>query len=185
MNTGRTIKNVSDMNVFSKTINKISDLGAILSAVVFALMTILILSEVVLRTFFGSSTEVSGEYSGYALAALIYLGLGFSFREGAHIRITFLRERLGRTSYFILELLCTAFAMVLSGLSCIFIWEMVLTSKARNLVAYTPAETPLYIPQALILVGMIILTFQIIAQLAALIATGPQAVGISDSGAED
>ena len=185
MNVIRTTQNVSDMNVFIKTINRISDLAAIVSAGVFTLMIILILSEVVMRTFFGSSTEVSGEYSGYALAALIYLGLGFSFREGAHIRITFLRERLGRNSYFILELLCTAFAMVLSGMSCIFIWEMVLTSKARNLVAYTPAETPLYIPQALILAGMIILTLQIIAQLASLITRGPRAVEIADSGAED
>jgi len=185
MNVNRTTQSVSDMNVFFKTINRISDLGAIVSAVVFALMTILILLEVVLRTFCGSSTEISGEYSGYALAALIYLGLGFSFREGAHIRITFVRERLNRTSYFILELLCTAFAMVLSGLSCFFIWEMVLTSKARNLVAYTPAETPLYIPQTLILVGMIILTLQIIGQLDSLIIGGPKAVEITHSGAKD
>lgn len=155
-------------------INRFSDVGAILSALIFSGMVLLILAEVIMRNFLGSSTEVSGEYSGYALAAMIYLGMGFSFREDAHIRITFLRERLGTMSAFVLEAGCMVFAMVLSGLSCVFIFDLVLTSKARNLTAYTPAETPLYIPQAIILVGMVLLTLQIFGRLTALIVGGLQ-----------
>ena len=158
------------MNLIITTVSRVSNLGAIVSAVVFTLMTALIISEVVLRTFWGATTEISAEYSGYGLATMIYMGLGFSFKEGAHIRITFLRDRLGKTPSFILELLCIIFALGLSSLSCIFIWEMVSTSKMRNLVAYTPAETQLYIPQALILIGMIILTLQISGQLITLLA---------------
>jgi TRAP-type C4-dicarboxylate transport system permease small subunit len=56
----------------------------------------------------------------------------------------------------------------------VFIWELVMTSKARNLTAYTPAETPLYIPQAIVLVGMALLTLQILARLTALIVGGFQ-----------
>lgn len=160
--------------VLVNSINRLSDAGATLSALIFCAMVLLILAEVLLRNFMGSSTEVSGEYSGYALAAMIYLGMGFSFREDAHIRITFLRERLGAMSAFVLEIGCLVFVMILSGLSCVFIWDLVLTSKARNLTAYTPAETPLYIPQAIILVGMALLTLQILARLIALIAGGFQ-----------
>jgi TRAP-type C4-dicarboxylate transport system permease small subunit len=155
-------------------INRLSDVGAILSALIFCGMVLLILAEVILRNFLGSSTEVSGEYSGYALAAMIYLGMGFSFREDAHIRITFVRERLGAMGAFVLEIGCLVFVMILSGLSCVFIWELVHTSKARNLTAYTPAETPLYIPQAIVLVGMALLTLQILARLTALIVGGFQ-----------
>ncbi len=160
--------------VLVTSINRLSDAGAILSALIFTGMVLLILAEVILRNFLGSSTEVSGEYSGYALAAMIYLGMGFSFREDAHIRITFLRERLGAISAFALEVSCMVFAMILSGLSCVFIFELVLTSKTRNLTAYTPAETPLYIPQAIILVGMVLLTLQILGRLTALIVGGLQ-----------
>lgn len=164
-----------------KCIDRLSDLGAVLSALIFSLMTLLIIAEVVLRTFWGKSTEISGEYSGYALAAMIYLGLGFSFREGAHIRITFVRERLRSTAFFILEIFCHVFVLVISSLSCVFVWDMVLTSKARNLTAYTPAETPLYIPQAIILTGMVILTLQIISRLAALIMARPSNAKAADS----
>lgn len=153
-------------------IDRLSDFGAVLSALIFFAMVLLILTEVVLRNFIGSSTEISGEYSGYALAAMIYLGMGFSFREDAHIRITFLRERLGALSAFLLEIYCLLLALVLSGLSCVFIFDLVVTSKARNLTAYTPAETPLYIPQAVILVGMAFLTLQIFGRLTALILGG-------------
>ena len=165
-----------------KAIDRLSDVGAVFSALIFWLMTLLILAEVFLRTFWGTSTEVSGEYSGYALAAMIYLGMGFSFREGAHIRITFLRERLGATGFFVLEVFCHLFVLVLSGLSCVFIWDLVVTSKIRNLTAYTPAETPLYIPQAIILAGMGLLTLQIIGQLAALIAAGPRNAQLLSTG---
>jgi len=155
-------------------ISRISDAGAVLSGLIFCGMVLMILTEVILRNFLGSTTEISGEYSGYALAAMIYLGMGFSFREDAHIRITFLRDKLGPVSAFVLEIACTLFVLGLSGLSCVFIWDLVTTSKIRNLTAYTPAETPLYIPQAIILVGMALLTVQIFGRLIVLILEGPQ-----------
>ena len=153
-------------------ISRLSDVGAVLSALIFCAMVFLILAEVILRNFFGSSTEVSAEYSGYALAAMIYLGMGFSFREGAHIRITFLRERLGTTAAYVLEIVCTLFVLVLCSLATAFIWELVVTSRERNLTAYTPAETPLYIPQAIIFIGMLLLSLQIVGQLTALLLGG-------------
>ena len=169
MNVPPEKRNKPLLTLLLNPINRLSDLGAVMSALIFCGMVLLILTEVVLRNFTGSSTEISGEYSGYALAAMIYLGMGFSFREDAHIRITFLKERLGGVSAFVLEIYCMVLALILSGLSCVFIFDLVVTSKVRNLTAYTPAETPLYIPQALILVGMAILTLQIFGRLVALI----------------
>ena len=47
--------------VLVNPINRLSDLGATLSALIFSGMVLLILAEVVLRNFMGSSTEVSDE----------------------------------------------------------------------------------------------------------------------------
>jgi TRAP-type C4-dicarboxylate transport system permease small subunit len=162
-------------------ISRLSDAGAVLSALFFCGMVLMILTEVILRNFLGSTTEISGEYSGYALAAMIYLGMGFSFREDAHIRITFLSDRLGPVNAFVLEAACLLFVLGLSGLSCVFIWDLVTTSKVRNLTAYTPAETPLYIPQAIILVGMTLLTLQIFGRLVVLLLEGPQKFRVDGS----
>ncbi len=157
-----------------RAISAISTAGAVIAGVVFVLMTLLILLEVILRAFFGASTLVAGEYSGYALSAMIYLSLGFSFKEGAHIRITFLKDRISGWPAWILEILCTLFAGVLCGASAIFMWEMFLTSKARNLTAYTVAETPLYVPQFIVFLGMAVLTLQLAAHFLYIVTLGPR-----------
>ena len=162
-----------------RAVDRLSATGAVLSGITFCLMTLLILAEITLRTFFDKSTLIASEYSGYFLAAMIYLGLGFSFRHGAHIRITFLRERLKGWPLHLLEILCASIGTLLCILSTIFLTEMVHTSFIRGTTAYTVAETPLWVPQAVILVGLVIMTLQILAYLLYLIMSGPQA---SDSG---
>ena len=159
-----------------RVVEFLSTAGAVLSGITFGLMTLLILLEVLLRTFFDKSTLIASEYSGYTLATMIYLGMGFSFRQGAHIRITFLRERLEGWPLHLLEIICTMIGSVLCLLSTVFLWEMVHTSFLRGTTAYTVAETPLWIPQAIILVGLVIMTLQILAYLLFLILHGPGAV---------
>lgn len=160
----------------SKAASWLSTAGAVISGVVFALMTLLILVEVILRTFFDLSTLVASEYSGYALSAMIYLGLAFSFKEGAHIRITFLNDRIHGLPKFFLEIFCHVFIGVLCALSSFYMWDMFMLSKARNMTAYTVAETPLYIPQLIVFIGLCLLTFQIIARLLHILLSGPKAI---------
>ncbi len=163
-------------NRLLRVVELLSAAGAALSGVTFALMTLLILAEILLRTFFDKSTLIASEYSGYTLAAMIYLGLGFSFRQGAHIRITFLRERLKGWALHLLEVGCTAIGAILCVLSTVFLLEMVQTSYHRGATAYTVAETPLWVPQAIILVGLAIMTLQVLAYLLFLLLRGPGAV---------
>ncbi len=163
-------------NRLLRVVELLSAAGAALSGVAFTFMTLLILAEILLRTFFDKSTLIASEYSGYTLAAMIYLGLGYSFRQGAHIRITFLRERLKGWTLHLLEIACALVGSLLCVLSTVFLWEMVQTSFQRGTIAYTVAETPLWMPQAIILVGLVIMTLQILAYLLFLIVHGPGAV---------
>lgn len=162
-------KEIGLVHLLQKSASGLSSAGAVVSTAAFVFMVVLTVAEVILRSVFGKSTLVASEYSGYLLAAMIYLGMGFSFREEAHIRITFLKGRLSGRIGWVLELWCYAFACVLCVLSTIFIWDMVLTSFERGMQAYTVAETPLYIPQACLLIGMAVFTFQVIAGLVNLI----------------
>ncbi len=157
------------VHLLQKTASGLSSTGAVVSSAAFVFMVSLTVLEVILRSLFGKSTLVASEYSGYLLAAMIYLGMGFSFREEAHIRITFLKGRLTGRIGWVLELWCYAFAGVLCVLSTVFIWDLVSTSFERGLQAYTVAETPLYVPQAMLFIGMIVFTLQVIAGLVHLI----------------
>lgn len=152
----------------------LSIVGAILAGIVFAMMSLLVVTEVVLRATVNESTRVASEYSGYALATMIYLSLGFTFREGAHIRISFLNDRLPNKLRRLVEFLLAAFAAVVTSVAILAVWEMARTSYERGTIAYTVARTPLYIPQGVILVGLIILFMQLVAYaLSILVAPSP------------
>ncbi len=141
----------------------LSIVGAILAGIIFAMMSFLVVTEVVLRATVNESTRVASEYSGYALATMIYLSLGFTFREGAHIRISFLNDRLPNKLRRLVEFLLAAFAAVVTSVAILAVWEMARTSYERGTIAYTVARTPLYIPQGVILVGLVILFIQLVA----------------------
>ncbi|MFP4049547.1 MAG: TRAP transporter small permease subunit [Desulfovermiculus sp.] len=156
-----------------RAVSRLSSAGAVLSSAAFVLMVGLIVLEVILRSFFGKSTLIASEYSGYLLAAMIYLGLGFSFREGAHIRITFLQNKLPPLAYHWLEIACHLAAGIICILSTKFLFHTVLTSYERGMQAYTVAETPLYIPQAVILFGLLVFTLQVLVRLGELFTSFP------------
>lgn len=159
-----------------RAVNLLSAAGAVIGGVLFTTMTLLILAEVMLRMFFDKSTLVASEYSGYLLAAMVYLSLAFSFRDGAQIRISFMKERLKGLPLHILEIGCTSIAAILCILSSIFLWDMVKTSFERGVVAYSVVETPLWIPQSFVFAGILLLLFQVLAYLLYLIFRGPGAV---------
>jgi len=163
-------------NRLLRAVEMLSAAGAVLSGLAFVFMTLLILAEIFMRTFFDKSTLIASEYSGYTLAAMIYLGLGYSFRQGAHIRITFLKERLRGWALHLTEIFCALLGSALCAMSTIFLWEMVTTSYQRGATAYTVVETPLWIPQGIILVGLVIMSLQMFAYLTFLILHGPGAV---------
>lgn len=135
-------------------------------------MSLLVVTEVILRNTVGRSTLIASEYSGYALAAMTYLSLAFTFREGAHIRITFLRDRLPRRARRVLEVLLVAAASYIVWVALRAVWAMVSTSFERGTIAYTVARTPLYLPQGVILVGLVLLFLQLIAYGISVAVTG-------------
>ena len=137
--------------------------GAGAAALMFVAMTLLTLFEVLLRGTTGRSTLIASEYSGYALSAMVYLSLGYGFREGAHIRITFVHDQLGARAKRWLELVLSLLAIAVVTFMLPAVWRLVLTTHRRGTVAFTPAETPLYLPQALIVIGLGIFWLQLCA----------------------
>lgn len=153
--------------------NALSTVGAVLAGIVFVGMSLLVVVDVVLRNTIGRSTLIASEYSGYALAAMTYLSLAFTFREGAHIRITFVHDRLPPAIRRPAEVLLVAFAAVVTFVGVLSVREMVATSFERGTIAYTVARTPLWIPQGIVLIGLALLLVQLIAYGLAVATGGP------------
>ncbi|MFW5932269.1 MAG: TRAP transporter small permease subunit [Desulfohalobiaceae bacterium] len=127
-----------------------------------ALIVLLIVVEIFLRTFLGFSTMVSSEFSGYLLVGVVSLGLAYTLQHEAHIRITLIWGNLPKKWQTRLDILVACTSILIT---CFALYHSILLVKdtySLGMTADTMAKTPLWIPQAAIPAGLAMLLLQLI-----------------------
>ncbi len=151
------------MNKIVKLSDTLSDLMASVSAVILGLLTLLILVEIFLWNVFEKTTLIADEYSAYGLAAIIFLGAGFCLKEKGHIRITlvlgFLPDKLARIITFVATFITTVFM----GYLWWYLFKMVKSAIRYESTSGTLTNTPLWIPQTIMLIGAACFFIQLLA----------------------
>lgn len=141
------------MNKLVKWSDNLTNVMANISAVILGLMSILILVEIFIWNLFEKTTLIADEYSAYGLAAIIFMGAGYCLKEKGHIRITlvlgFLPKKPARVITFISTLITTVFM----GYLWWYLFKMVKSAIRYESTSGTLTNTPLWIPQAVMLVG--------------------------------
>ncbi len=141
------------MDKLIKFSDGLSDVTAKVSAVLLGLMTLVILVEIFLWNAFQKTTLIADEYSAYGLAAIIFLGAGYCLKEKGHIRITLvlslLPEAVSRVTAFIATVITTGFM----GYVWWYLFKMVKATHRYGSTSGTLTNTPLWIPQAIMLIG--------------------------------
>jgi len=151
------------MKFFIKFEKRLSELGALISALFIIALVLLILTEIFSRTFFDKSTMIADEYSGYFYLASVFLGLGYTFSQKAHIRINILTSRLssGVQKYF------EIFAGVITFMVIAFIFYrvilMTMDAYSFDILSEGVSETPIYLTQIPMIVGSFIFIIAILA----------------------
>ena len=139
--------------------------GAALASSFFMVVIVgLILVEILLRGVFNTSTLVADEYSAYFYTALVMLGLGHTLRQGGHIRITLLSARLGRGAARLLDLTALAVALALCSFALYHSVLMVYDGYVLKMNADSISETPIWIPQTLVPLGLALFDLQLAAE---------------------
>ena len=151
------------MRTAAGIIARISDLGGRLAAAALVLIMLLVFGEVVLRNLFGRSTMVADEMSGYLNVAVVFLGLAYALKERSFIRVEIVYQTLRGhwqtfARWFIL-LASMAYALVV----LVYMWRYVRYSWSAGIVSTDVSQTPLYLPQALIVIGAALLAAQLLA----------------------
>lgn len=110
-----------------------------------------------------ASVPNAWEYSSYLMAASFTFGAAMTLRAGGHIRVTLLLARLSPSRRRLLEIVAALAGMLLSGFLAysmvLFTWG----SYARGATSIN-SDTPVWIPQALITFGIILLSLQFFAR---------------------
>jgi TRAP-type C4-dicarboxylate transport system permease small subunit len=104
-------------------------------------------------------------YAGYCMAAAGFLALAHTFKKGEHIRVTLVLEHVTGTAHRALELWALAAGTVLAALFAFYSVRLAIQSWQFNDISTANDATPLWIPQATMAVGTVILFIAMIDEL--------------------
>jgi TRAP-type C4-dicarboxylate transport system permease small subunit len=155
------------IRLFIRAVDVLATFGGWVAGVLLLATTALILTEVGARTFVGRSTRLAEEYSGYFLAAMILLAAAYALRNGEHIRVSILRERLGARGKRWLDRFALLVGAVVSGLLSWALFKLFLDSLLYGVRSLHHSQTPMAIPHGTVLAGAVLLFLQFLALLLA------------------
>ena len=138
--------------------------GAIASGTFVVLTTLLILTEIVGRRLFNWSTLIEDEYSGYLTVAIGFFGLAYTLKTEGHVRVNVLISRLSPGKSKRLDGFCSLIACAFISYFAWCSFELVWTSLSNLTISPTPTETPIFIPQLPIFLGLLLFAIALFAR---------------------
>ncbi len=150
-------------------IDMLSRLDGWLGVICLVSLTTLMIAEVVVRALSNviewvpADIPVAWEYSSYLMAACFTFGAAMTLRAGGHIRVTLVLARLSPQSRRWLETVLAAIGTGLCGFlawsMCYFTWRSFDSGQTS-----ISSGTLVWIPQALVTFGIVLLTIQFLAR---------------------
>lgn len=125
-------------------------------------MIVLIGAEAIARNVFGTSLQVTDEIGGYLLVALTFISMSVAEAHGVFHRVELIQARVGKKVRMISQIV---FDLMSLGASALVTWQLTrltLNSWRAEDVAPTPLQTPLWLPQSTMAIGMALLCFALL-----------------------
>jgi TRAP-type C4-dicarboxylate transport system permease small subunit len=142
--------------------SQVENTSETLCALFLVAMIVLIGAEAIARNVFGTSLQVTDEVGGYLLVALTFLSMPVAEAHGAFHRVELVQSKLSPSARIISQIVFDLMSLIASGLITWQLTRLVLNSWRAEDVAPTPLQTPLWVPQASMAIGMALLCFALI-----------------------
>ena len=142
--------------------SRIENTSETLCALFLMAMIILIGAEAIARNVFGTSLQVTDEVGGYLLVALTFLSMPVAEAHGAFHRVELVQSKLTPSARIISQIVFDLMSLIASALITWQLTRLVLNAWRAEDVAPTPLQTPLWMPQASMAIGMALLCFALI-----------------------
>jgi TRAP-type C4-dicarboxylate transport system permease small subunit len=154
------------MGKFVQILEKITDLlgGKLQGWLVFLLM-VMVLVEVLARYLLQSPLSLADELGGYLLVSITFMGLGYTWKEGGHVRVELIINMLPEKPRAWLRFLTLLIAAAFCGPLILGSYNLLQDSLLFESRSGSWLRTPLVYPQSILLVGSILLLLQFIAEI--------------------
>ena len=146
----------------TNAINWLSVAGGVISAYTILGMTLLVTMDVIMRFAFNAATKFATETSSYLLVVSISLGLAYTLKERAHIKIDIVVSHLPNCIVKWLQVLSSVLALVftsilfwLNGRNFLTSFTLKTTSRTGMDVIIWP--TQLFIPLGLLIISLLLI----------------------------
>jgi len=151
------------MKLFLKFADRLSNFGAYLASFLYIALVILILTEIVLRAFFDKSTMIADEYSGYFYLASVFFGLGYTFKQNGHIRITIITSKLNNKAKKYIDIFASTISLAVVLFILYRVILLTLDSYSFEVLSEGVSQTPIYLTQIPMVIGTFIFAISILA----------------------
>lgn len=128
--------------------------------------------EIVMRSFFASSTYSMDEFVGYAIGSMTFLCLASTFKNRKHIRVSIMQSFVSGRAAIAIELLCITFTFGIVLFLARYIWRTLARDFSRGTVSPSLTETPIWLIDSAIFLGLVLLLSQLIASAYLTVAEG-------------
>ncbi len=156
-------------------------LGCWLAAGCLCLICLLVVSQVALNLVDRVSMLIRGsaigltipsyaDFTGFLLAAASFLSLAYTLRQGGHIRVVLLIDRLPKSLKRIAEIWCTGACLAISLYFSWYTASLTHESYVYHDLSSGMIAVPLWIPQAAMLFGLILLCLALVDELVMILA---------------
>ena len=152
---------VPEVGPVCRAVDRISGLFGALSAAAIAGILVLVCVEIAMRNILGRSTMISDEVAGYLNAAAVFLGLGYTLREGAFIRVDSLYAKLRGRVLMAARWGFTLVTMASLLVLLYYVAKHLLYLYTNNVRSDSLSQTPLYIPASVVALGLLVLVLQL------------------------
>lgn len=157
-------------------LNRLYTVSGWLAALFIALICALVVAQVMLNLIDRISTAMTGsaiglaipsyaDFTGFFLAAASFLALAYTLREGDHIRVTLVISHLPGKIRRLAEIWCLGVAagitIYFSYYTALLTWE----SWSYNDLSAGLIAVPIWIPQAGMLTGLVVLSISLLDEL--------------------
>ncbi|MCR9238476.1 MAG: TRAP transporter small permease [Alphaproteobacteria bacterium] len=138
----------------------LSRFAALVACAILVAMAGLICVEIFMRTVLDTSTFVLDEFVGYGVASMTFLSLGSALKSQVFIRVNLLLANLPERPRRVVEVASHLAGVLLFSFLTFYFLKIVARDFSRGTVSNSIAEVPLWIPEAIMAVGLIIFVLQ-------------------------
>lgn len=137
-------------------LHRVYQASGLLSALSLVLICGLVLAQVAARNM-GSTVPDAEEFAAWAMASAGFLGLPYALQHGAHIRVGVVSRFVPAAAHRPMELLASVIGLALAVFLAWYCAAFVLESYRFNEVSQGLVPLPMWLPQAPMVLGAVLL----------------------------